>query len=103
MSGGKEHSSIDSLRRHFDIDDVKMLLDGRLSRWLRQQGENDLAASVSEISCEALDSKEGCVKFIKIFFGEDLFDKECSSLSELVSYWDLYKKEGSSEKCVVFE
>lgn len=93
MSGGKEHSSVESLKEHFDIDDVKMLLDGRLARWLRQLGENDLAASVSEFSREKLDTKEGCVKFIKIFFGEDLFDKECSSLSELVSYWDLYKKE----------
>lgn len=93
MSGGKEHSSVESLRKHFDINDVKMLLDGRLARWLRQLGENDLAASVSEFSCEALDSKEGCVKFIKIFFGEDLFDKECSTLFMLASYWDLYKKE----------
>lgn len=93
MSGGKEHSSVESLKQHFDIDDVKMLLDGRLSRWLRQQGENDLAASVSEFSREKLDTKEGCVKFIKIFFGEDLFDKECSTLFMLASYWDLYKKE----------
>lgn len=93
MSGGKEHSSVESLKEHFDIDDVKMLLDGRLARWLRQLGENDLAASVNDFSREALDTKEGCVKFIKIFFGEDLFDKEFSSLSELVSYWDLYKKE----------
>lgn len=93
MSGGKEHSSVESLKQHFDIDDVKMLLDGRLARWLKQQGRNDLAASVSEFSREKLDTKEGCVQFIKIFFGEDLFDKECSTLSELVSYWLQYKKE----------
>lgn len=31
-SGGEEHSSLDSLKRNFNLSDVRVLLDGRLSR-----------------------------------------------------------------------
>lgn len=100
MSGGKEHSSVESLKQHFDIDDVKMLLDGRLARWLRQLGRNDLAASISEFSREKLDTKEGCLRFTKIFFGDELFDEKYSSLSELAVYWHLYKQNTYGTTCV---
>lgn len=31
-SGGEEHSSLDSLKRNFNISDIQPLLDGRLVR-----------------------------------------------------------------------
>lgn len=37
-SGGEEHSSLESLKRNFSFKDIEPLLDGRLSRWLKQQG-----------------------------------------------------------------
>ena len=35
-SGGEEHTSLDSLKRNFNISDIQPLLDGRLVRWLKQ-------------------------------------------------------------------
>lgn len=53
-SGGEEYTSLDSLKRNFNISDIQPLLDGRLVRWLKQQGENELAIKVQNYNCKSL-------------------------------------------------
>lgn len=46
-SGGEEHSSLDSLRQNLCVQDLWPLVkDKRLSRWLRQLGEVELAHDI---------------------------------------------------------
>jgi len=49
-SGGEEHFSLDSLRQNLNVQDLWPLIkDNRLSRWLRQLGETELAHSVESL------------------------------------------------------
>lgn len=86
-SGGEEHSSLDSLKMNFCISDVKELLDGRLSRWLRQQNEASLAEEVDKFNAEDLDLDEKCLAFIKLIFYKELESVEIASLFDLAKYW----------------
>lgn len=91
-SGGEEHSSLDSLKRNFNIEDIKFLLDGRLSRWLRQQGEIELAYNVDGFVINDLENLNGIIRFIKLFFPSELPNKPFSLL-ELAEFWKTkYKK-----------
>lgn len=48
VSGGMEHSTMESLRRHFTLDDVLPLLEsGSLLRWLKQVGATDTIERVT--------------------------------------------------------
>lgn len=48
LSGGEEHSSLESLRNNFSLKDlIPTVNDGRLAKWLRQKGEDALADEVS--------------------------------------------------------
>ena len=67
-SGGEEHTSLDSLKRNFNISDIVPLLDGRLERWLYQQEENVLADAIKAIQIPDLYSVQGIMDFITIFF-----------------------------------
>lgn len=86
-SGGEEHSSLDSLKRDFRIDDIKPLLDGRLSRWLRQQGEVELSEIVSELNPDSLNTPEGIMDFMNVFFGDYIASNSITSLFELIKSW----------------
>lgn len=86
-SGGEEHSSLDSLKMNFCISDVKELLDGRLSRWLRQQNEASLAEEVDKFKSEDLKEEEGILAFIKLFFCKDLQSVNTASLFDVAVYW----------------
>jgi len=81
-SGGEEHSSLDSLKRNFSVEDLKPLQkDGRLSRWLRQLNENELAEKIEKIDLENL-TVSSYVCFLKSFF-DDLPD----DISKICDYW----------------
>ena len=55
-SGGEEHSSLDSLRQNLCVQDLWPLVkDKRLSRWLMQLGEVDLAHAIDALSVGQLD------------------------------------------------
>lgn len=69
-SGGEEHSSLDSLKRNFDLSDVRVLLDGRLSRWLKQQGEHDLASKIESSDKENLIKDDFAL--CKLFFDTEI-------------------------------
>lgn len=69
-SGGEEHSSLDSLKRNFDLSDVRVLLDGRLSRWLKQQGKHDLATKIEASDKQLL--SEDDFSLCKLFFETEI-------------------------------
>lgn len=71
-SGGEEHSSLDSLKRNFNISDIQPLLDGRLVRWLKQQGDNELAEIVNNFKPSSLHTPNGVMEFMQVFFAEYL-------------------------------
>lgn len=102
-SGGEEHSSLDSLKMNFCIDDVRELLDGRLSRWLRQQNEILLAEEVDKFKSEDLKKEEGILAFIKLFFNTELQSVNITSLFDVAVYWltqkERYKHNGELLFC----
>lgn len=87
-SGGEEHSSLESLKRNFNISDINPLLDGRLARWLRQQGERALADATSQFDSGRLNTLQGKLDFLEIFF-ENIYTTGDSvkDMFELVKYW----------------
>lgn len=86
-SGGEEHTSLDSLKRNFNISDIVPLLDGRLERWLYQQEENVLADAIKAIQIPDLYSVQGIMDFITIFFSDYIEKKSLSNLNELILQW----------------
>ena len=95
-SGGEEHSSLDSLKRNFDLSDVRVLLDGRLSRWLKQQGEHDLASKIESSDKQKLIKED--FSLCKLFFGTEINNK----ISNIHSFADYcvadkrYEKTGNN-------
>lgn len=86
-SGGEEHTSLDSLKRNFNISDIQPLLDGRLVRWLKQQGENELAIKVQNYNSKSLNCAQDIFDFITIFFQEEISLNNIQNLHELAYYW----------------
>lgn len=86
-SGGEEHSSLDSLKRNFNISDIQPLLDGRLVRWLKQQGENELTDVISKVNASVADSIQGVMYLMKIFFAEYIERNNICDVLELVKLW----------------
>lgn len=98
-SGGQEHSSLESLMCNFDISDIKPLLDGRLERWLRQQGENEYAESVHGMDDSSLDTIRGAMCLMKIFFHEYIEKNGINDLLSLTESWlksPFYRKNGEN-------
>jgi hypothetical protein len=87
LSGGEEHSSLDSLKKNFCIKDVKALMDGRLSRWLKQQNEENLAEEIEKFKPEDLDNHESCLNFIRTLFHKELKEYKIDSLYGLAKVW----------------
>lgn len=86
MSGGEEHSSLDSLLHHFDIEDVCSLLDGRLSRWLKGQNEQELAEYIESIENKEPYNDNRKLDIIKrLFVKEDM--PECNTLLDVAEWW----------------
>lgn len=86
-SGGEEHASLYSLKHNFCIEDIRPLLDNRLSRWLEQQGEKEIATSINTINVSSLVKEEDLFRFYKVFFREEIENKNIHSLSELAKNW----------------
>lgn len=82
-SGGEEHSSLDSLKKNFDLSDVRVLLDGRLSRWLKQQGEHDLASKIESSDKEKLIKDD--FSLCKLFFATEI-DNIFSNIHSFADY-----------------
>lgn len=86
-SGGMEHSSVESLKSHFVVDDIKDLVaDGRLSRWLEQQNHRSIP---NEILALNKDSMEFALAIYRFFFDEK------NEMSDGEVYYCLYQETGN--------
>lgn len=86
-SGGEEHSSLDSLRQNLCVQDLWPLVkDKRLSRWLRQLGEVELAHDIDALSESQLDFPT-YFKVLVIFLKDDLVGHHVTELYTLFSFW----------------
>lgn len=96
ISGGEEHSSIETLKKNFDFGEVMNLIqDHRMSTWLRRQHQDEMAQKVEElITSGALsikDETQNLVRLYEIFFPEN----EVSSISDIIQNWkgdNVYQK-----------
>ncbi len=100
-SGGEEHSTLESLLNKFDVKDLLPLLDGRLSRWLKQQGETALATKVDDFVAkqatvlEALKNKTAndsdkydvYYGISSLFFKDDFKKLKLSNINDLFEVW----------------
>jgi hypothetical protein len=82
MSGGEEHSSLDSLRQNFNLEDIEKLLDGRLVNWLYKIGEVETAKEIEKIEKQAnkTNKDQMHLDLIRVFFDEKkkkLYDVAC--------------------------
>ena len=98
-SGGEEHSSLESLKQNFCLEDIKPLLDGRLSRWLQRQGEKEqqLAEELKRFDVQRLDQAEGAFAFLQLFFAQELEAAHLRSLQEVACHWvkdPVYQRNG---------
>lgn len=96
-SGGQEHTSLESLKHNFDIEDVRQLLDGRLSRWLKQQGENELAEYIGLLKPKDLDTSKGIIDLMTLFFPEEVKRNKVKNVLALMELWlksKQYRKNG---------
>lgn len=86
-SGEEEHSSQDSLRRNLCVQELWPLIkDHRLSRWLRQLGEVDLAHDIDALSESQLDFST-YFKVLLLFLKDDLVGRHVTELYTLFSFW----------------
>ena len=100
-SGGEEHSTLESLLNKFDVKDLLPLLDGRLSRWLKQQGETALATKVDDFVAkqatvlEALKNKAAndsdkydvYYGISSLFFKDDFKKLKLNNINDLFEVW----------------
>lgn len=94
-SGGEEHSSLDSLRQNLCVQDLWPLVkDKRLSRWLRQLGEVELAHDIDALSECQLDFST-YFKVLVIFLKDDLVGHHVTELYTLFSFWHDCEKRNS--------
>ena len=86
-SGGEEHFSLDSLRQNLNVQDLWPLIkDNRLSRWLRQLGETELAHSVESLINEELDV-HAYFYVLKLFLKERFDNSQIHDIYSLFGYW----------------
>lgn len=87
-SGGEEHASLNSLKNNFHVLDVCDLLDNRLSRWLRQQNQHELANELDVLfpaaSFEIND--ETIASLLRLFFCHDI-PSTTFGLLDFAKYW----------------
>lgn len=86
-SGGEEHSSLDSLRHNLCVQDLWPLIkDKRLSRWLMQLGEVELAHSIDVMSVGQLDDTT-YFKILFLFLKDELYKHCIMDFYALFKFW----------------
>ena len=90
VSGGEEHFSLDTLRQNLCVQDIFPLIrNGRLSRWLNQNGENDLSERIKRIentSSTELDERT-CYEILRIFLKDETSRFNTADVYKLYSCW----------------
>lgn len=90
MSGGEEHSSLDSLRQNFCISDLKSI-ETQLKRWLNRQGSEGVEIA-EQLNFRELSSAEDYFAAYKLFFQKELKDNKIDNSSQLIKYWHRQKR-----------
>ena len=94
-SGGEEHFSLDSLHQNLNVQDLWPLIqDNRLSRWLRQLGEVDLAHEIDALSESQLNFST-YFKVLVLFLNDDLVEHHVTELYTLFTFWHDCEKKNS--------
>lgn len=86
-SGGEEYFSLDSLRQNLNVQDLWPLIkDKRLSRWLMQLGETELAHSVESLINEEPD-EHAYFYVLELFLKERFDNSQIHDIYSLFGYW----------------
>lgn len=100
-SGGEEHSSLDSLRQNLCVQDLWPLIkDKRLSRWLMQLGEVDLAHSIDALSVGQLDDTT-YFKILFLFLKDELYKQSIMDFYALFKFWHDNERESKNYKVLL--
>ncbi len=96
MSGGEEHSSLDSLRHNFCVDDLK-IIENQLLRWLKRQGkEGEQIAKRLEVMPNGLSNCSSLDDYFSIY--QVFFFNIISSFSnniDKMAKWPCFSKKGT--------
>ncbi len=91
ISGGEEHSSLDSLCKNLNVEDIFPLVkDKRLSRWLRQKGEKALAEKVDNLPISSSDNEPNdriYFNLLEIFLSDEIKLFKVIDIYKLYSSW----------------
>ena len=93
VSGGEEHSSLDSLKHCFNIPDLQVI-EKQFKQWINRQGtEGNLIARNLEArfpDFSKISSMDDYLTVYRIFYQKEFDDNKISNLVQLLEYW--YKK-----------
>lgn len=93
MSGGEEHSSLDSLRHNFCLEDLQQI-GKQLLRWLKRQGKEgeDIAHELEKnpLNLAKCDSLEECFEIYKVFFKNTI--PSLANSNEKMQKWPCFSK-----------
>ena len=85
VSGGEEHSSLDSLRQNFCISDLQKI-ETQLILWLKRQGaEGEEIAK--QLNLSELNSVDDYFAVYKLFFQKEFKDNKIDTPLQLLEYW----------------
>lgn len=90
-SGGEEHSSLDTLCKNLNVEDIFPLVkDKRLSRWLKQKGEIAMAEKVDNLKISSSNNEpDDRIYFdiLSIFLNDDVKFFKVIDIYKLYSSW----------------
>lgn len=89
ISSGVECTSLDDLFRHFDKDSIAdTIKDGRLSRWLRQIQEKDVADKIDKIRGLSFTTRDNILKLYSALVDDELNPTRFPNDVDLVKYFE---------------
>lgn len=83
--GGEEHTTLESLKENI-TPEILDFIDGRLERWLKQQGEEEVANKIEKIN-------KDCIDLLDIY--NLLFAEDYKTLLSFIDKWQNCKKSKS--------
>ena len=90
VSGGEEHSSLDSLKHFFSIPDLQKI-EKPLKQWLNRQGKegNLIARNLEEAfpDFSKISSMDDYLAVYRIFYQKEFDGNKISNLAQLLDYW----------------
>ena len=87
VSGGEEHSSVETLKRCFDYRDVSCISAETLFRWLRQCAQEKIAKQLEEAKSLCHDNVEEWGMMIASALFDSESDQQLTRWDDLVEFW----------------